>query len=412
MNETILTFVSTFIQTLRPTPFGFFDSDSDFQTEADSMVTFVKRKLGDDILSVELTKKEIWTCFEEAVCEYSRLIHELRIQSELVNVMGMSTSSNLTNINPRQTLEYLMRMAEPYATEAAIGGSYDADLGYIDLVQGQQDYDIYADVKSAATGTLGQNLWLSIPSSSRGKMKIVELFHFEPLAAQHFLLNASNITNFLATNFNYESYVNSTVFYVLPVYEDLLRRGMLETAFRVRRSNYSYKIIGSNLRIFPIPSSEMQLGKMFIKVFARTINPVDPTAIGGSLMSGSSADSTLYGVSSPSNVPFGNLPYNTITQPGRQWIRQFSLALSKEILGLNRSKFDVIPIPNADLKLNGDSLLQQAREDQVRLRDQLKDWLQNLTTAKLIEQQVTIAENMQKQLKLIPMPAGGAITIG
>ena len=48
--------MATFVQTLNPTPFGFFDSDPDFQTEADAMVVFVKRKLGDDILSVELTK--------------------------------------------------------------------------------------------------------------------------------------------------------------------------------------------------------------------------------------------------------------------------------------------------------------------------------------------------------------------
>ena len=48
-----------FEDTLSPTPFGFFDADSQFQVEADAMVNFVKRKLGDDVLSVELTKKEI-----------------------------------------------------------------------------------------------------------------------------------------------------------------------------------------------------------------------------------------------------------------------------------------------------------------------------------------------------------------
>ena len=42
----------TFVETLNPTPFGFFDSDAEFQAEADGMVMFVKRKLGDDVLSV------------------------------------------------------------------------------------------------------------------------------------------------------------------------------------------------------------------------------------------------------------------------------------------------------------------------------------------------------------------------
>ena len=52
--------MSSFAFTRNPTPFGFFDTDSEFQTEADAVVTFTKRKLGDDILSVELTKKQIW----------------------------------------------------------------------------------------------------------------------------------------------------------------------------------------------------------------------------------------------------------------------------------------------------------------------------------------------------------------
>jgi hypothetical protein len=401
--------VPSFLLTINPTPFSFFDADQQFQQEADSMVTFAKRKLGDDVLSVELTRKEIWACFEEACCEYSRHIHELKIQSELVNVLGLPTgSTNLTNIYPRQSLEFLLRQAEPYATEAFVGGSHDTKLGYIDLVTGQQDYNMYTDIKDVVSGS---NLWLQTPAEKRTKFRIVELYHFEPLAAQQYLLNASNVTNFLATNFNYESYVNSTVFYVLPIFEDVLRRGMLEAAFRVRRSNFSYEIIGSNIRIFPIPTTSLQLGKMFIKVFAGQNNPVDPTSIGNGV-SGSQGDSTLYGISGPNNFPVDNLPYSTITSPGRQWIRQYTLALCKELLGLIRSKFDNIPIPNASIKLNGDALIAQGREDKEKLKEQLREWLSTLTNEKLLERQANLAEQMQKQLKFIPMPRGRAITIG
>ena len=52
--------MATFANITNPTPFGFYDNESDFITEADGMVTFVKRKLGDDVLSVELTKKQIF----------------------------------------------------------------------------------------------------------------------------------------------------------------------------------------------------------------------------------------------------------------------------------------------------------------------------------------------------------------
>lgn len=393
--------MSTFTQIVNPTPFGFFDSDADFQTEADSMVVFVKRKLGDDVLSVELTKKEIWACFEEACCEYSRKIHEMKIQSELANVLGMPTGSHdLTNKHLHQTFEFMMRQAAPYATYASIGGNYDATLGYFDLTAGKQDYNLYTELKDVVSGSV-----IFSSMTNKSPIRIVEVFHFEPLAAQHYLLNASNVTNFIASSFNYESYVNSTVFYVLPIFEDVLRRGMLEAAFRVRRSNYSYDVIGSNLRIYPVPTTDVQVGKLYVKVFAGAFDPLNATSLQGQ-------DQTIYGVSGPQNVPYGNIPFASITQPGRQWIRQYTLALSKEILGLNRSKFQTVPIPNADLTLNGESLVSTAREDKEKLITQLKEFLDGLTNAKLVEQQAAIAENLHKQLRYIPMPLGKSILIG
>ena len=395
-----------FNQTLQPTPFAFFDADAAFQAEADSMVLFVKRKLGDDVLSVELTHKEIWACFEEATLEYSRKIQELQIVSNLVNVLGQPTgSTDLTNKYPLQTLEYLMRMADAYAYPAATGGTYDATLGFINLQTGVQDYDIYTDLyDSVQTTTKVQDL---LPSGSKGKVRVVEVFHFEPLAAQSFLLNASNITNFLATNFNYESYVNSTVFYVLPVFEDVVRRGMLKEAFRVRRSNYSYQIIGTKLRIFPIPNLDINFdglgaNRLYVKVFAGQMNPFNPPF----------QDDSIYGISGPSNVPFSVIPYSTITVPGRQWIRQYTLALARELLGLIRSKFQTIPIPNADLTLNGEALVTQGREDKDKLLTTLQEFLDKLTNQALMAAQADIAANVAAQLKYVPMPLGKSIIFG
>jgi hypothetical protein len=393
--------MANFVQTIGPTPYGFFDSDPVFQQEADATVNFVKRRLGDDVLSVELTKKEIWACLEEATLEYSRQVNELTIVSQLANVLGMPTGSvNLTNRYPRQTLEFLMRQAEPYAGYAGIGGAYNATMGYITLAGGVQDYNLYTDLKDATT-----NLPIFANMPVKSSLKIVEVFHFSPSVAQQSLLNASNITNFLANNFNYESYVNSTVFYVLPVFEDVLRRGMLDMASRVRRSGYSYEVIGGKIRIYPVPVTTAQLGNLYVKVFAGQNDPLNPTALMGQ-------DDSIFGVSGPSNVPLNIIPYTSINQPGRQWIRQYALALSTIILGRTRSKYQTIPIPNAELTLNGEALTTQGREDKDKLTEQLKEFLAQLTNQKLMEQQALLAESMQKLLKLVPMPIGKGIVVG
>lgn len=389
--------MSNFANTVNPTPFAFFDSDTQFQSEADSMVVFVKRLLGDDVLSVELTKKEIWACFEESALEYGTLVNQMQIKSEIANVLGVPTgSADYANLYMRRTMEYLNRQAEPYASMAGLGGSYDDTLGYIDLVPGQQDYNLYSDLKDAMSGSV---IYSSQPV--KGKLRVVEVFHFEPTAAQHFLLNASNVTNFLASNFNYESYVNSTVFYVLPVFEDTLRRMMLDTAFRLRRSNYSYQIIGRNLRIFPIPLSDLQTGRLYVKV-ALTQDPINPAF----------QDDSIYGVSGPQNAPFGVIPFQSITSAGRQWIRQYCLALSKELLGLTRDKFKTIPIPGAEIQLNGADLITQAREDKEKMRTDLKEWLDNFTHDKIMEREAARAESIAKQLQYSPVPLGRAITTG
>ena len=80
----------------RPTPFGAFDTDTHFQEEADSLVLYVKRRLGDDIMSVELTSKQIWASFEEATLEFSKQVNAHQAESYMSNILGLKTGPSET----------------------------------------------------------------------------------------------------------------------------------------------------------------------------------------------------------------------------------------------------------------------------------------------------------------------------
>ncbi len=387
--------MSLFSFTRNPTPFGFFDTDTDFQQEADSSVTFVKRKLGDDILSVELTKKQIWACLEESFLEYCRVINEADAKSQLNNHLGYSTGSNKQGLFPKQNLEYLLRMSEPYSMEAGVGGSYNEVSGSIQLAANQQDYDIYENLKDDS----GVLIVSSSANSPRNKMRIREVFHFSPQAAYRFF-DTTSAVNYLNNEFSFESFTPETVFYVLPVFEDVLRAGQMEMSNRVRKSNYSYRVVGSKIRIFPQPTGDMTNQKLWIRVSFNP-DPYNPDV----------ADESIYGTSNLSNIPFGLYEYTKVNSVGRQWVRQYCLALCRELLGQVRSKFSSVPIPNADLQLNGTDLISQGREDQGRLRDQLVELLDSLTYSKLLEGQATDAENIMRALKAIPMPVGKSIVM-
>jgi len=396
--------MTTFAQTVGPTPFGFYNSDADFASEADAMIVYVKRRLGDDILSVELSKKQIWLCFEEATTIFGGLVNRYQTKSNLSTLLGQATGSQSTGSAGqsqryhRETLAFLNRQAEPYAMLAGLGGSYDSTLGYINLTAGTQDYNIYTELKNSSTDLV---IFDTLSGSQKTKLSIIEVFHFSPAAAYRFFDSTSAI-NYLNNEFSFESFTPETMFYVLPVFEDLLRAGQMKLSQQVRRSNYSYKIQGRNLRIFPIPTSSPTLPtKLWIRVMPAP-DPLNPAY----------EDASTYGVSNISNIPYGNLVYSNINSIGKDWIRQYCLALSKEVLGLVRTKLKSIPIPNTEVTLNGDELLQQSKDERTRLEDELREMLDSLTYDKLVEIDATKAENLIRQLKAVPMPVGKSILVG
>ena len=397
--------MATFTNTLNPTPFGFFDQEVDFQAEADNMVTFVKRKLGDDILSVELTKKQIWACFEESFLEYGSIINQYQAKSQLLDFLGTPSGSLLSGSEqkyPRQTLEFLKRQAEPYSSEGGVGGSQNSMSGSLRLINGQQDYDLYTDLMTSPGGST--TVVSTQTAGRRTKMKIQEIYHFSPSAAYRFFDSTSAI-NYLNNEFSFESFTPESIFYVLPVFEDILRAGQMDISQRVRRSNYSYRLEGTKIRIFPAPTTPPNAPNVRYMWVRLVLNAPDP-------LSPPYTDDTIYGVSNLSNVPFGNLEYNSVNSVGRQWARQFTLSLCQELLGLVRSKFSNVPIPNAELTLNGTELITGGREDQEKLRTQLVEMLESLTYDKLIETQAATTDNIMKQLRAIPVPNGQAITMG
>ena len=496
--------MASFSNTTQPTPFGVYDSDLHFIEEADSIVLYVKRRLGDDVLSVELTSKQIWANFEEAALEFSKQINAHQAEVYMSNLMGLSTgqvnsfkknangdyyfidtdagqtSDNITqeqkdaqplsiqdiedprfNLHntkgqyhqgvieakagniaatpvldkqlgphgqeqkfPRETHEYLIRRAEPYASEAFVGGVSNSVRGYIELKHDQQDYNIYTDlIVPHKVGDTTKKLSLTaydptssaeqltifnpeykkdvLPTATTTKIKVNEIFHFSPQAAYRFFDTTSAI-NYLNNQFAFESFTPETVFYVLPVFEDLLRAGQLDISNRVRRSNYSYKLQGQDLRIFPRPTQSNPLN-LFVK-FSFPADPFKPNL--------PYSDDSIEGVSNISNIPFGNIKFSEINQMSRHWIRQYTLALCKETLGLTRSKFSSVPIPGSDLQMNGGELISQGREDRQRLAESLAETLDKLTYQKLLEGDAAQSESMSQILKRIPVPNGRAIIIG
>jgi hypothetical protein len=114
-------------------------------------------------------------------------------------------------------------------------------------------------------------------------------------------------------------------------------------------------------------------------------------------------DENLRGINNMNTLPFENIPYKSINSIGKQWIRRFSLALAKEMLGQIRGKFASIPIPGESVTLNADALLAQGKEEQQALREELKTTLDEITYKKIVEDTAAISNNTTEVNKGIPV---------
>lgn len=369
------------------TPFGVFDTDPDFQLDADRIVDFTRLKLGDPVMETHLSSSQIYACFEEACLEYSAIVNSYQAKSVLTSFLGSATGSlsGSENRYVTQNLEFEKKLAEPYGDSGpfSVNTSLPVFSGSISLQTGIQKYNL----NSLFSG--------SIVANGNKRLVVRQIYHFSPLSAYRFFGTTSAV-NYLHNQFNFESFTPETIFYLLPIWEDILRGMQFETSNRVRRSNYSYELHNNELTVYPTPSQDVQL-------WVSWQFPPDPTqaaAVNG--LSGS-LDKTYFGVSNLSNIPFGNITYSNLNSISKQWIRRFAFALSKEVEGLIRSKITNIPIPNGDLTLNGAELVNDARMEIDKLREELKALLEDMTYDKLAAKQAEKAMALEEVIKRVPL---------
>lgn len=409
--------MARFNETIRPTNFGLYDKYSLFQSDGDNIITFVCRTLGLDFLSTEITRKVIWGEFERATRQLNAMLVEYQAISNLSNLLGIPTGSldangnsniNLSNIYVQPNLEFLDSLSAPYAAYVGYGQAYGSVSGSIQIENGKQDYDIYTDLKLSD----GTRVYDMQPSGSVGKLRVYEVFHYAPVS---YVYNSNLASNFIGGDLPVESYVPDGRFYVLPLYEDVLRASMLDTAQKVRRSQYSYRISGRNIRIYPRPSNITATlnDKLWLRVgFNQSPVPgLENTLLVSGTMSGQDSLSStgtpnqiLFGANSPANIPYGPMNYNSLNIWARNWIAELTLAYCTIYIGRIRSKMKSFPVPGGELSLNGDDLISQGQTEVERLLTGMKETMANMTYDKIQERETTKAKAMIEQLSLTPMP--------
>jgi len=354
------------------TPFGFYDNDLQFQSDGPKVANYCARKLGYPVLDVELNDLNIYACFEEAVSVYAEELYQLKIKDNYLTLEGQPTSSLLNNLVVSPNLTNLLNISETYGQPAGVGGFISWKSGSLTLTENQQNYNLY----DWAVNTQGMD---------PGDRIIVQRVMYQAPPANYFYGYGGYYPQLggagawpsdwggYGAGGMYGSGANSVTIY--PVYWDIERIQEIEMANTVRLPAWSFELIGTNIRIFPLPVASG--GRISLQY-----------AFQSDLMS--LTENSPYGanqglVANASMAPYGNITYTQINQPGKQWTKEFTAALTSELLGLVRGKYQQAVVPGSEVTFNFADLISRGQARQTQLREILRLDLEDMSRQKQLE---------------------------
>tara|TARA_Y100001938_G_scaffold147965_1_gene230441 strand:+ start:54 stop:1301 length:1248 start_codon:yes stop_codon:yes gene_type:complete len=375
-------------------------ASDDFISGAVDQVKYTYRKLGGDVLDLELKEESVYAAYEEACLEYSYLVNIHQSKNVLSDVLGAQTGtfdhrgemkdgtlkdslsgSHVGLKYPLFDYAYARRVADGISEEANVGGSTTVYSASFDIKEDVQDYDLQEIImNSSFSGEVNNQ-----------KILIKKVFYKTPRVMWRFFGYQGGL-NVIGNLTSYGQYADDSTFQVVPVWENKLQAMAYEDALYTRTSQCSYELRNNKLRVFPTPS-DYNIDKMWFEF----------TIPGNNWESPGDTDIGVDGINNMNTLPLDNIPYKNINSIGKQWIRRFCLSLSKETLGLTRSKFATIPIPGESVTLNGEQLASQAREEQDKLREELKTILDEMTYGNLMAGDAELIENANKIQQKIPL---------
>ena len=370
------------------TPFGFYDNDIDYQNDGPKVANYCARKLGYPVLDVELNDLNIYACFEEAVSVYAEELYQLKIKDNYLSLEGQPTSSLLNNTVISPNLTNLVNISETYGQVAGVGGFVSWKSGSLQLTASVQNYDLY----DWAVNTQGM--------APTDRIIIQRVMYQAPPALYTYGYGSYYPQlggvgawpgSWGGAGFGGYGGANAATYY--PVFWTIQRIQEAEMQNTVNLPAWTFELIGTNIRIFPIPTGEG--GRISLQY-----------AFQSDLMS--LTENSPYGdnqglVANASMAPYGLITYSDLNQPAKQWTKEYTAALTSELLGLVRGKYTVVNIPGAETTLNFADLISRGQTMQKELREKLRLDLEDMSRQKQLERKESENNSLESTLTNIPL---------
>jgi hypothetical protein len=353
------------------------------------LYTRIKHLLGAPLRSVEIEDEMMDSLLELSIGDYSQYIQDWLIESQWTSLYNLNLDTqSLSRAFTTRSLDYETRYTYAYSKIVGLqaGGDWELKKDYIDLVPGQQIYEIPANRE------INEILWFTPPELNN---MLFDPWSFGAMGGPG-----------LGGPAGYSQMGSTGSYFVMPAFDILLRMQDINLKRRIIAGDLTYRITAlpdgkKALHLMNTPGGKFDFGNSNLRggkvwYWFYDVGPED-------------RDKCLKNnpdiIKLPSDVPLDEMSWDDLNEPSRQWVRRWFTAYVKQSLGRVRGKFSgAIKTPDSELTMDYQSLLTEGKDEQSKLEEELKLRLERLRPDKMMEREAKIAEDLNKSLKFRAMP--------
>jgi hypothetical protein len=362
------------------------------EPERTQLYTRIRHLLGAPLRSVELEDEQMDSLLELSIGDYSQYIQDWLVESQWTSLYNLNLDTqSLSRAFITKSLDYETRYTYAYSKIVGLqaGGDWELKKDYIELVRGQQIYEIPAGRE------INEVMWYT-PAELNNLL-------FDPWTFG--ALGAGG----LGGPGGFSQMGMSGSYFMMPAFDMLLRMQEINIQRRIIAGELTYRITAlpegkKALHLMQVPGGKFDFGNATMmrgKVWYWYYDAEGPDR-----------DKCLKDnpdiIKLPSDVPLDSIDWVDLNNPAQVWVRRWFTAYCKETLARVRGKFSGnIKTPDSELIMDYQSLSTEAKDEKSKLIEELigaEGKLTRLKPEKVMEREAMIAENLNKQLKFRAMP--------
>ena len=356
----------------------------------DKLYTQVLHLLGMPVRGVELREEQMDSFIELSIAEYEQYVNDWLIESQWSALAGLDVDvQSLTKAFLTRSVDYETQYTYAYSKIVGLqaAGPYEMKKGMFTLVPHQQTYQIPAGRE------INEILWFT-RAELYGSMADPFLGGFGGIGGSGF----GGIGGFAQVG-------SAGSYFMLPANDILLRMEDRNIKNRLIGGELTYRITaGPNgtkfIHLYNVPGGRFDFGSIQNNNYNVWYWYYDAHDKDDCIAKNKDI------IKLPSDVEIEEMSWEELNSPAQNWVRKFFIAYCKEGLARIWGKFSgELQIPDSAVKLDYSTLLTEARDEKMRLYDELEKRLERLRPDKLLERKGMEAENLNKALKYRPMPS-------